>query len=181
VSDVANAILDFTDAVMLSAETAIGKYPLRAVRTMRNIATHTESFKHRYVDESDPNLQTSLPVATAMAYGGTQVAARLDTPLIAVWTVHGDAPRLLSKHRSRQPVIALAQDEKICRQMAILYGVLPGRLGQASNIEDMLQDLDRVLLEKIWASQGDRIIVLGDTRPDIPGEIDMMLVHLVGR
>lgn len=181
VSDVANAILDYADAVMLSAETAIGKYPVSAVKTMRSIASRTESFKHRYYAEPEPNLQTSFPVATAMAHGGTQVATRLEAPLIAVWTVQGDAPRLLSKHRGKPPIIALAQDEKVCRQMSIFYGVIPDRLEQARDIEQMLQELDEVLLEKQWARQGDRIVVLGDIRPDIPGEIDMMLVHLVAR
>jgi pyruvate kinase len=180
VSDVANAILDCADAVMLSAETSIGQHPVRAVRTIRRIAEQTESFGTRYGNELGTNQITALPVATAVVRGASLIAGELKTPLVAVWTESGETPRLLSKHRLDQPIVALAPNDRICRQMALLYGVVPICLKEPGQLNKMLADLDAVLLDRRLASANDQIVVVADSRPDLPGETDVLFIHPVG-
>jgi len=180
VSDVANAVLDRADAVMLSAETAVGNYPLEAVRTIYKIATETESFCTRYSGDLGTDRMPKLRVAKAVVRGASLVAADLDVRLVALWTQSGDTARLLSKHRIEQTIVALTPDEKVYRQMALLYGVLPFRMNQARQMEQMLGDLDKVLIENSLADNDDQIVVVADSRPDLPGETDAMFIHQVG-
>jgi pyruvate kinase len=180
VSDVANAILDDADAVMLSAETSIGKYPLRALSMIRRIAEHTESFGVRRPDRPGANTETPPAVATALVRGANVVARELDIRLVAVWTQGGDTPRLLSRHRLDQPILALTPNEKLCRQMTVLYGVEPVVLEPAARLDETFADIDGVILERGLAREGELIIVTGDTRPDLPGETDALFIHPVG-
>jgi len=180
VSDVANAILDRADAVMLSSETSIGKYPLEAIQTIQKVAMETETFCTRYSDELGTDRIPRLRVATAIVHGASLVAGDLKVRLVVVWTESGDTARLLSKHRIDQPIVALTADETVCRQMAMLYGVLPIQMDQAPELDQMLSDLDSVLVEHNLADINDQIVVVADSRPDLPGETDAMFIHQVG-
>ncbi len=180
VSDVANAVLDTADAVMLSAETSVGKYPLAAVRMIRKIAEQTESFGQRYGEELGANATTRFPVAKAVVRAAALVAADLDVPAVAVWTDHGDSPRLLCKHRLAQPIAAFTADERVCRQMAILYGVYPVHRPQVLGLESFMEQVDQVLLEKGVAQKGDQIVLIADMHPDVPGDTDALIIRTVG-
>jgi pyruvate kinase len=180
VSDVANAILDRADAVMLSAETAVGKYPLDAVRVINKIAIETENFGTRFSQDIGTDRIPKLRVATAVVHGASLVADNLKASLVAVWTESGDTPRLLSKHRIDRPIVALCPHETVCRQMALLYGVLPIQMQQASQLDRMLCDLDEMLIKNKLADIDDQIVVVADSRHDLPGETDAMFIHQVG-
>jgi pyruvate kinase len=181
VSDVANAILDHTDAVMLSAETSVGQYPLAAVGMISRIAAQTESFDREYREvRQATNLRAHLPVATAVVRGASVVAAELNARLVAVITVAGDTARLLSRHRLACPIVAFSADERVCRQMAMLYGVIPIHLPDQGSIKATLIALERVLLERKLAALNDNIVVTADVRPDLPGETDALFIHVVG-
>jgi len=180
VSDVANAILDQADAVMLSAETSVGHYALEAVRMIGRVAEQTEAFGTRYRDELQVGPSEALRTVSAVVRGVSLIAEELKTQLVAVWTESGDTARLLSKHRITQPIIGVSADERVCRQMAMSYGVIPIQLKTEPSVSAMLTELDRVLLERGLAERGDSIIVTADARPDLPGETDMLLVHPVG-
>lgn len=180
VSDVANAILDATDAVMLSAETSVGKYPLAAVRMIRRIAERTESFGHRYGDELGANVPTLFPVAKAVVRAAALVAADLDVPAVAVWTDHGRSPRLLCKHRLTQPIAAFTADERVCRQMAVLYGVVPVHRPQVLGLQSFMEQADRILLEEGIVRKGEQIVLIADMHPDVPGDTDALIIRIVG-
>ena len=180
VSDVANAILDHTDAVMLSAETSVGQHPLEAIRMIRKIAIQTESFGSRHGDGLGANQATSSSIATAVVRGASVVARELDTRLVAVWTEHGETPRLLSRHRLDQPIVALAPDDRTCRQLALLYGVVPLRFSEGGSMDEMLAELDKMLLDRQLAEIDDQIVIVADSRPDLPGETDVLIIHPVG-
>lgn len=180
VSDVANAILDRGDAVMLSAETSVGQFPVDAVRMMERIAEQSESFGQRHGQELGANRTTSLPVATAIVRGTAVVAQEIKPPLVALWTPSGETATLLSKHRLDAPIVALSPDERVCRQMALLYGVVPIRMDLCQGFRVMLNRLDEVLMQRRLAAEGDRIVVVADTRPDVPDEIDAVFIHVVG-
>jgi len=180
VSDVANAILDRADAVMLSAETSVGRYPAEAVCQMRRIAVHTESFDARFGEVLSANQSANVPVASAVVHGASVMARDLKPPLVAVWTRQGKTAILLSKHRIDVPIVALTPSEQVCRQLSLVYGVIPIHLRHADEFLDMLGDLDRMLLDKGLAARDDQIVVVADTRPDVPGETDALFIHVVG-
>ncbi|HSW45565.1 MAG TPA: pyruvate kinase [Phycisphaerae bacterium] len=180
VSDVANAILDRADAVMLSGETAVGRYPVEAATHIRRIAEQTERFTNRFGDELGTNRGANVPVASAILRGTSVVAADLEPPVVAVWTLSGQTAILLSKHRLAAPIVALAADEGICRQLAFCYGVIPIFLPRADDFQAQLRQLDELLVRRGLARTEDQILIVGDTHPDIPGETDTLLIHVVG-
>jgi pyruvate kinase len=180
VSDVANAILDHTDAVMLSAETAVGKYPLHAVRMMRRIANETESFRTRRFRQHTTEDADGYQIESAVISGASLVARRLKTKLVAAWTRQGQAARLLSKHRMNQPLFAFTPNEAVSRRMALLYGVQPRWVRHEIEPLKELADLDQFLIYQGFAQEGDRILVVSDLRPDLPEEVDSLFIHIVG-
>ncbi|MFH1417883.1 MAG: pyruvate kinase [Planctomycetota bacterium] len=180
VSDVANAILDSADCVMLSAETSVGAYPVQSVKMMNRIAERTEA----YLDASGiaPRMDASLTirrVTTAVAHGASLLARELDAKLVAVWTGTGKTTRLLSKCRLDRPVIGLSPDGRVCRRMALYYGVVPVHLTHTDEVQAMLGEVDRMLLDQQLAAEGDRVVVVAGTRLEKPGATNSLLIHLV--
>jgi pyruvate kinase len=180
VSDVANAILDDADAVMLSAETSVGKNPLAAVQMIKRIAEQTEAFRTDFRDQLDDDAKMRISVDTALTDGAAVVAERLGTRLVAIWSRGSDSARLLSKHRVSPPLVAITDDERVCRQMALFYGVIPVFHKTADHLSRIPGLLDAILVERKLASPGDRVVVTVDTRPDLPGETDALFIHVVG-
>ena len=181
VSDVANAILDGADAVMLSAETSTGQYPLAALRTIRGIATETEAFLARCPEDATPRISpTTLRVTSAVVHGAAIIARDLDVRLVAVWTETGNTVRLLSKRRPLQWVVGLAESDRVCRWMALYYGVQPVRLDRSGNQREMVGDVDRALMRRGLAATNDRIIIIAGTHLRQPGATNALLIHLVG-
>lgn len=181
VSDVANAILDGGDAIMLSAETSVGKYPIEAVRAMCDIARETE----RYLRERNESARvdaarTLRRITTAVAHGASLLSRELDAKLVAVWTDTGNTGRLLSKTRLNTPVIGLSPDLHVCRRMSMYYGLTPIRATRPVRILQMLKELDERLIAAGYVSPGDLIVVVAGTRLDKEGATNALLMHLVG-
>lgn len=180
VSDVANAILDHADAIMLSAETSIGRYPLEAARMTQRISQETELFRRQFAEDIGANRATPLHTTRAIVHATELVARELDIRVVAVWTGHGNSARLLSKHRIDQTIVALSPDERVCRQMAMYYGVVPVCMRQSEDFNVMLADVDAVLVERELAETNDRVAIVAGTRLNRPGETNSMLIHLLG-
>lgn len=127
VSDVANAIVDGADAVMLSGETAVGKYPVLTVETMRRVAAATEeSLQHEPATASPPKrLQAARQITTALAHGAWHMARDVGAKVFVVWSEDGGAARLLSRNNFRIPIVAFSSDRHAVRRMCLLSGVLP--------------------------------------------------------
>ncbi len=180
VSDVANAILDLADAVMLSAETAVGAYPSVAVTMMDRIAQTTEAYQ-RERRAVGPAPETSAPhnETSAIAQAAVQAGLHLDARLVAVWTATGETARWLARHRLPMPVVGLTYDERVYRRMNLLYGVIPLRVEPLGNPAEMVSVLDTRLRERGLVSPGDVIVVVTSTRPRTPGGTDTVLVHRV--
>lgn len=181
VSDVANAILDAADGVMLSAETSIGAYPIESVRMMTRIAEKTETYL-RERDESAriDAAKTMRRITTAVAHGANLLARELSAKLVAVWTETGNTARLLSKTRLNTMVIGLSPDEHVCRRMSLYYGVIPIKLTRRHDVPVMLQELDALFLEQGLADCGDLLVVVAGTRLEEEGATNALLIHLVG-
>src|SRR5207248_3057828 len=144
VSDVANAIFDGTDAVMLSGETSVGKFPVVTVHTMAHIADVTEEYLARtedYATVAPPMVKTTLP-AGALARGTLRIVHDLKAKLVVVWTQTGTTARVFSKHHFPVPIIALSSDHRTLRRMALHYGVIPQEMQATPDLTNLIARID---------------------------------------
>jgi pyruvate kinase len=180
VSDVANAIMDFTDAVMLSGETAIGKYPIEAAETIRRIARVTEAFLDAS-SELRPKIVTSqeLALAAAMARSVAQLVDDTEAGLVAVWSQTGEAAQLLSKARIDVPIVALSSSERVCRQMCLHYGVIPRCRPVPDSIDEFARLADEVALETKWVRPQDKIVLVAGSPLGESGTTNAIVIHTV--
>ena len=179
-SDVANAILDGTDAVMLSGETASGMYPVEAVSTMYRIAAETErelpSSQALALGDFDDERVPRIVRATINAAGllAQQVGARL----IAVATRSGRAALALAKLRNRIPCVGISDQPAVVRQMALFWGVLPVRLPEPPNPVEHMNRVTAWAVQQQFVAAGDRIVfIVGSTWTD--GGYNTVIVHEV--
>ena len=162
VTDVANAILDGSDAVMLSGETAVGEHPLEAVVTMSRIAAEADRMRTELASESPLVLEMpDMPMTEAVARGARQIVERTPARLVAVGTHSGYTARILSKEDLPIPVLAASDDERACRKMGLYRGVIPVHLTGLISLDQMLAELERVTLERKLAESGEVIVIVG--------------------
>ncbi|MCK5270613.1 MAG: pyruvate kinase, partial [Sedimentisphaerales bacterium] len=177
VSDVANAIMDFADAVMLSGETAVGEHPIEAVRTIKQIARNTEAFMDEH-SSPRPQIEAddALAITATLARSVAQIIDDVDARLVVTWSQTGGTARLLSKSRIDVPIIAFSSDKLFCRQMSLHYGVIPVYAELPVDTQDFIRRAEEVILTKKWAERFDRIIVLpGAALADPPTSHTIML------
>jgi pyruvate kinase len=158
-SDVANAILDGTDALMLSAETAVGRYPQRAVQMMDRIAREVEARGLSFERPPDPNPLPSF--ADALARAAHTLAARSDRlHVIALYTPHGTVARLLAKDRPALPVYAFTDDEAVARSLTLAWGVTPLHWDRPADTEAGVALMQATLRTRGWLRPGQGLVVL---------------------
>ena len=182
VSDVANAIFDGTDAVMLSAETSVGKYPLGAVHTMNHVAHVTEDYllhKSRTDGGSAPRAADSAPAA-ALARGAWRIVQDIGAKLVVVWSQTGATARVFSKHHFPVPIIALSSDPRTVRKMAMNYGVLPFERTAPDDMTSTIASADALVQERGLAAAGDRIVIVAGWSPAMPNTMNGIIIHTLG-
>jgi pyruvate kinase len=176
-SDVANAILDGTDGIMLSGETAAGRFPVEAVATMARIALYTEEHYGGRPPARVSGHESTL-VARSLARVANTVAEELDCKLIVAFTDSGGTARLLSSYRPRPAIAAITFNEQTYRQLALWWGVIPVRSEYAATTEEMLRRGEELLKRKGLARSGDVVLMLaGQTQTR--GVTNMMRVHTI--
>lgn len=181
VSDVANAIFDGTDAVMLSGETSVGKFPVVTVHTMSHIADVTEAYLTQ-IDTSNlapPLVKTSLP-AGALARGTLRIVHDLRAKLVIVWTQTGTTARVFSKHHFPVPIIALSSDHRTLRRMALHYGVIPQEMQATPDLTNLIARIDEFIVSRRYAEPKDRIVIVAGWSPSTPGTMNGLVIHTVG-
>jgi len=179
VSDVANAIFDGTDAVMLSAETATGQYPLEAVRMMSNIAVEAEAFAlHRPFPE--PPLGPQPTHAQIIAEAAYHCALSASVKAIVVFTTSGETARLIARFRPHVPIFAFCEKTNVARELAVIYGVHTISPVRVKSTEEMLEVSDLKLLPEAWSRIGDSIIVVAGAPFGQPGSANLIKLHRVG-
>jgi len=180
VSDVANAIMDFADAVMLSGETAVGRYPVEAAETIQRIARVTEAFLDAS-SEIRPMMETSreLAVTAAMARSVARFIDDIDARLVAVWSQTGAAAQLLSKARIDVPIVAFSSNERVCRQMCLHYGVIPRCRPVPDSIDEFARLIDKVALESAWVSPKDKVVLVAGSPLGRSGTTNAIVIHNV--
>jgi pyruvate kinase len=180
-SDVANAILDGTDAVMLSAETAAGAYPRLAVEAMRRIITeverHPPAAMIKRADKRD--VTSAISTEAAIAAATTAAVGMLHAPLVVVFTKSGFSARVVSAHRPGVSILVLTDQPRTYRQLALVWGVIPVLVPHCENYDEMMARAKDAVVEKNLASKGDRIIVTAGVPFDVPGTTNLLKVETV--
>ncbi|MGA2134975.1 MAG: pyruvate kinase [Bryobacteraceae bacterium] len=179
VSDVANAIYDGTDAVMLSAETSVGKYPVEAVKFMARIAAETENaIRARGFQELPPVLDpTSAEILANAAYHAGRDA---QAAAIVVFTATGSSARLVSRFRPPVCIYAMTPREHVARQLMVNYAVNPVLAPDVASTDEMLAQMDRVLTESGYVKKGDIVVFLAGQPVGRPGTTNLMKLHRIG-
>jgi pyruvate kinase len=178
-SDVANAILDGTDAVMLSAETAAGKYPRLAVEAMTRIIQEIEKHPHPWRSDERSNPETSLPTEMAIAAAATSAVRSLGAPCLIVFTKSGFSARIIASHRPGVPILVLTDQELTYRQMALVWGVIPCLVPHCETYFDMVKLALEAVRSRGLAREGDRVVVTAGVPFDVPGTTNLMKVETV--
>jgi pyruvate kinase len=174
-TDVANAVLDGTDALMLSAETATGKHPVEALRMMDRIIRYTEQMKH--VESS--YLRGHI-FAEAAAEAACMAAEDIHARVLVAFTQSGFSARLLSKFRPKVPVIALTPDEKIMNRVCLYWGVTPIIMKLPATTDEMIKSIEKTLLSKKIVETGDSIVITASSPLSTKGKTNFMKLHKVG-
>ncbi len=179
-SDVANAIFDGTDAIMLSGETAAGDYPILAVQTMNNIAIKTEASLDYKAILAKRTKSTDVTMTDAISQSVNHTAMNLNVNAILAPTVSGHTARVISKYRPKAPIIAVTFDEKVSRGLSLVWGV-------TTIVGDVAHTTDKVLnlaidrgLETNLLDSGDRVVITAGVPVGKSGTTNMMKVHVIG-
>lgn len=181
VSDVANAILDGTDAVMLSGETAIGEYPVEAVSMMSRIAQDVERLlpPRPMVDTLSGTRSRATAITEAVVHGAGTAAEHLKADLIAVATRGGKTAMALSKQRYPMPILALTDRHEIARRMTLLWGVIPMKTPAVElNPHDLLQYIQEIGRDLKLLQTGSKLVIVGSSDWSTEWH-DMLLAHVV--
>jgi pyruvate kinase len=176
-SDVANAILDGADAVMLSGETSVGAYPAITVATMAKIVDNTE----------EHGLERILPIGTkprtqggALTLAAAEVADFVEAKYVCVFSESGDSARRMARLRFRIPMVAFATDEAIRRRMALYWGIQSFLVDPVQHTDEMFIEVDEQLLGAGLVSKGDKVVVISGSPPGIAGSTNDLRVHVIG-
>ena len=179
VTDVANAILDGTDCVMLSGETAIGKYPVEAVKVMARIAIRIEkSIDYRAIlNDMQSNRRQSIEESIALAT--CQTALDLDVKAIICSTQSGATARFIANHRPQAPILAVCPYENVIRQLSLSRGVYPILVGRPSTIDEMSDIAVEAAKAKGFVNSGDIVTITAGVKTSVPGSTNMLQVYQV--
>lgn len=183
-SDVANAVYDGTDAVMLSAESAAGKYPTEAVKMMAKIVVETEAQMEAQSREvpapfAGRRRSHSVTVPESICESMAHAARDLDIKAIAVFTETGSTARLLSKYGPKPPIVALSASPSVIYRMNLLRGVFPMACGKAATTEHMIETVEQLLEQARFAHRGDIVGIVAGTRTN-SGSTNFMRLHVLG-
>jgi pyruvate kinase len=178
VSDVANAILDGTDAVMLSAESAAGAYPVESVKVLDRIIRRTEAALPPTSMDRPRRGEVSFPqaISDAAAFSAQELKARA----IVAFTQSGSTARLISQDRPPVPIIAFAPSERVRRRLALDWGVIPRLIGKLTSMDEMVTEIESNLLADRTVRYNDILIIVAGAPLWVRGTVNLLKLHRVG-
>lgn len=181
-TDVANAIMDGTDAIMLSGETASGNYPVEAVAMMATIAKRTEAALC-YGDILAARSRSGCLHTTtdAISHATVQVSEELGAAAIITSTESGYTARMVSRYRPQATIVAVTPKEKFVRRMLLLWGVMPVFVPQSHNTDEMVSNAISGAMESGWVKNGDLVVITAGVPVGMTGTTNMIRVHTVGQ
>lgn len=181
VTDVANAIFDGTSAIMLSGETAAGKYPIDSLKIMYNIAVKTEEAldyeKLIKIRVGETELTTTNSISRATCY----TAKDLKAAAIVTATSSGHTSKAIAKFKPRTPIVAATTTEKIMRKLSLVWGVYPVLAPQSYSTDDVVQNSVEVAIKSGYVNEGDLIVITAGVPVGISGTTNLIKVHIIGR
>ena len=178
VTDVANSIYDGTDAIMLSGETAAGKYPIEAVKTMAKIAKRTEETLNYNEILKDRKI-TELTVTDAISHATCTTAVDLNATAIITSTSSGHTARMVSKFRPQCAIIATTDDEKVMRKLALSWGVYPVKSAQAGNTDEVIDNSIKAAREAEFIKNGELVVITAGVPVGVTGTTNLIKVHVI--
>lgn len=177
-NDVANAVLDGSDAIMLSAETALGKYPVEAVRMMRNIADHVEEssvFKSIVFNNNEELLKNTFKnPEEAVSFAAIELADKIGAKYIVSFTHSGGTARKISKYRPRIPIIAFSPTSSTVRRLSLVWGINPIEIGEVNSVDELLDGAAELLKFKRLVKEGDYVVITAGVPVGIAGSTNMI-------
>jgi len=176
VTDVSNAILDGTDAVMLSAETAVGDYPIEAVQMMVRIALETEAGNRTIQQPSNQ----PLTAARAVSHAARELAEEASVKAIVVFTRSGMSAHLISKDRPRAPILAYTPSDEVYRQLALWWGVWPHRVAMLGSTEQLINVVDQRLQDEHLMQKGEHVVIMGGLPIASQAQTNFVKFHHIG-
>lgn len=180
VTDVANAILDGADAVMLSEETAVGKYAPRCVTTMARVASSAEDYLiHTRAAQARPSVKAESST-DAIALRSARLSEDVNAVAIICCTASGATARAVSKHRPSVPVLAAVSGPSACGQLALSWGVIPFQVPAPANTDDMIHDAVEGALATKAVKLGDWVVITAGVQAGVPGNTSLIKYHRVG-
>ena len=177
-SDVANAVLDGADALMLSGETSVGDHPSLVVSTMARIIEHVEEEALDRLPKVGDDLGTST--ARAVTHAATLVGPAVDASHLVAFTESGLSARLMARHRNHIPILAFTTHPRTRSQLSLVWGVETFIVDSVTHTDDMAAQVDKALIEIDRASIGEKIVLVAGVPPGIPGTTNGMRVHIIG-
>jgi pyruvate kinase len=176
-SDVANAVLDGADAVMLSGETSVGKYPIDTVATMESIvgATERHGLPHMTALEWAPRTRGGVITKAAL-----EVAERVEAKYLVAFTQSGDSARRLARYRGKVPILAFTPEAKVRSQLSMTWGVETFKTAPVEHTDEMVRQVDEALLEIGRVQEGDLVVIIAGSPPGIPGSTNALRIHKMG-
>jgi len=179
VSDVANAVIDHTDAVMLSNETATGKFPLQAVKTMAEIVSETEKSVYNDLTVEEPSVKKSRPVDDVMCQLSRELAERVHAKIILTASITGDTARLIGRYRPELPILVGVVNERVRRQLCMSWGIIPFMLEPCNSIEELVSRSLVYLKDEKFVGKGDSIIVVAGEPVGHAGHVNLLEVRKI--
>jgi pyruvate kinase len=176
-SDVANAVLDGADALMLSGETSVGKHALTTVRTMARII---EAVEEDTLTALGPAIGPPQTIGGAIARAATEVGDAAEAKYLVAFTQSGQSARRLARYRSPIPVLAFTPTPAVRNQLALTWGVETFLVPEVRHTDEMVKQVDASLLELGRVEIGDRIVIIAGSPPGIVGGTNAMRVHRMG-
>ena len=176
-SDVANAVLDGADAVMLSGETSVGEYPVVTVQTMARIVASTEDHG---LERIAPLTNKPRTQGGAITLAAIEVAEFVDAKFLCIFTESGDSARRMSRLRSKIPMLAFTPEPGIRRRLALTWGVQTYLVDRVTHTDSMFGQVDDILLGQGLAQLGDKVVVISGSPPGIAGSTNDIRVHRIG-
>ncbi|HXD48711.1 MAG TPA: pyruvate kinase [Gemmatimonadaceae bacterium] len=178
-SDVANAILDGTDAVMLSAETAAGQYPRLAVEAMSRIIAEIEKRPQHFRREDRRRGEAAMSTEFAIAAASAAAVTMLNAPVLIVFTKSGFSARIVASHRPSVPILVLTDIPRTFRQLALIWGVIPELVPHCNTYDEMVRLALEAVQRRGLARSGDRVVVTAGVPFDVPGTTNLLKVETV--
>lgn len=179
-TDVANAIIDGTDCVMLSGETAGGKYPVEAVNTMRNICITTELSDDFNKNVYETDISTLNNITNSIAKNTCDIAKELDAKAIISCTSSGNTSRVLSKFKPKTNIVAATTTERVARQLSVVWGVYPVVIQEAKETDELIERAIFAAINGKYVNEGDLTVVTAGIPLGISGNSNLIKVHVIG-